>query len=366
MLSARQCPLKWRRGRAVLQITFWRPNNWLVGWRRRSAWFQTSIRERRVLRTLLRGPDLMTNWRCQWLRAFLGLSFCWSLQAAGPAACTLQAQENAPAVAEPLPPAIRHSMNVVLPEPAPVRATADAQDPAQITAPVPGTTRREVTWRRLPAIVLHDQKDLWLFPVHLAHGRHWLPAAAVVGVTAGLLTLDAHDAPYFRRTNSFSGFNSGFSGPITAMEIALVPAAIYGIGLVRKDSYAQETALLSGEAVFDSGILAIVMKDVSRRRRPSDIAPRGDFSDTFFRSPATIIGKGSAFPSGHAILAFSVATVIARRTGRNHRWVPWVAYATAAAIGFSRITLQSHFPSDVFLGAALGYSVARFDVLRNR
>ncbi len=308
----------------------------------------------------------MTNWRCRWLRAFLELIFYWSLQAAGPAAGALQAQESAPAVAEALPAAIRHSLNVVLPEPAPVRATADAQDPTQITAPVPGSTRREVTWRRLPANVLHDQKDIWLFPVHLAHGRHWLPTAAVVGVTAGLLTLDAHDVPYFRRTNSFSGFNSGFSGPITAMEIALVPAAIYGIGLVRKDSYAQETALLSGEAVVDSGILAIVMKDVSRRLRPSDIAPRGDFSGTFFRSPTTIIGRGSAFPSGHAILAFSVATVIARRHGRNHRWVPWVAYGTAAAIGFSRITLQSHFLSDVFLGAALGYSVARFDVLRNR
>jgi len=26
--------------------------------------------------------------------------------------------------------------------------------------------------------------------------------------------------------------------------------------------------------------------------------------------------------------------------------------------------LQSHFPADVFLGAALGYSISRFDVLR--
>lgn len=318
------------------------------------------------MQTPLRGPDLMTNWRCGWLRVFLGLIFCWSLQVAGPATGTLQAQESAPAVAEALPIAIRHSLNTVLPEPAPVRATADAQGPTQITPPVPASTGREVTWRRLPANVLHDQKDIWLFPVQLAHGRHWLPTAAVVGVTAGLLALDAHDVPYFRRTNSFSGFNSGFSGPITAVETALVPAAIYGIGLVRKDSYAQETALLSGEAVVDSGILVIVMKDASRRLRPSDIAPSGDFSDTFFRSPPTIIGKGSAFPSGHTILAFSVATVIARRYGRNHRWVPWVAYGTAAAIGFSRITLQSHFPSDVFLAAALGYSVARFDVLRNR
>jgi len=35
----------------------------------------------------------------------------------------------------------------------------------------------------------------------------------------------------------------------------------------------------------------------------------------------------------------------------------------ASAISFSRITTASHFPSDVFLGAGLGFVVARFDVL---
>jgi membrane-associated phospholipid phosphatase len=57
-----------------------------------------------------------------------------------------------------------------------------------------------------------------------------------------------------------------------------------------------------------------------------------------------------------------VATVIAHRYGR-HRWVPFVAYGAATLIGFSRVTTQAHFPSDVFLGAALGFAVAQFDVL---
>jgi len=39
---------------------------------------------------------------------------------------------------------------------------------------------------------------------------------------------------------------------------------------------------------------------------------------------------------------------------RDHRWVPWVAYGVATVVGFSRITLQSHFPSDVFAGGVLG------------
>jgi membrane-associated phospholipid phosphatase len=35
----------------------------------------------------------------------------------------------------------------------------------------------------------------------------------------------------------------------------------------------------------------------------------------------------------------------------------------AGVIGFSRMTLSSHFPSDVFMGAALGYSITRYAVL---
>jgi membrane-associated phospholipid phosphatase len=238
-----------------------------------------------------------------------------------------------------------------------------ASGPAQ-NAPIPPADR-DVSWHKLPGNFLHDQKDMWLFPVQLAHGKHWLPTAGVVGVTAGLIAADAHDTSNFRRTSSFSGFNRGFSGPITAAEIAAVPAALYAVGLARKDSYAQKTALLAGEAVGDGMILTIVVKALSRRLRPSDIAPRGNFSDTFFRSRPSIVGAGSAFPSGHAMAAFSVATVVARRY-RKHRWVPWVAYGLAGTIGFSRVTLQSHFPSDVFLGGALGYTIARFAVLHGQ
>ena len=45
--------------------------------------------------------------------------------------------------------------------------------------------------------------------------------------------------------------------------------------------------------------------------------------------------------------------------------VPYVAYALATAISFSRVTNGAHFPSDVFIGAATGFAIARFDVLRH-
>lgn len=310
----------------------------------------------------------MTHCRRRAPRVLLAVVFCALAQMPARAQDILPRQETeAAAAARPvaLPCSFCGRVDGILPEPAWMRASGDTRRQFQ-AAPSSVATSRAVSWRLLPSNFLHDQKDLWLFPVQLAHGRHWLPTGTVIGLTAGLLAADPHDAPYFRRTSTFSTFNSGFNGTATAVSIALVPSAMYGIGLLRHDPYAQQTALLSGEAVADSAVLAIVMKDVSRRLRPSDIAPYGNFSDTFFHSKPTAFGAGSSFPSGHTILAFSVATVVARRYGKRHVWVRWVAYGAAATVGFSRITLQAHFPSDVFLGAALGYSIARFDVLRNQ
>src|SRR5580704_18468413 len=103
---------------------------------------------------------------------------------------------------------------------------------------------RDVSYRTLPRNFLQDQKDIWLFPVQLAKGHHWLPSLAVTGVTTALIVADPHDTGYFRRTTTFKTFNNVFSGPITAGEIAIVPAAFLVFGHFHHDSYAEKTALL--------------------------------------------------------------------------------------------------------------------------
>jgi membrane-associated phospholipid phosphatase len=243
---------------------------------------------------------------------------------------------------------------------APETSSSSPDDPAQISGA--SAAERDVSLRQLPTNFLSDQKDIWLFPAKLAHGQHWLPTIAVVGITTGLLAADPHDVSYFRRTTTFHGFNRVMSGRATTLEIGLVPAAFYVIGRAGNHPYMEKTALFAGEAFADSMVVYGVINAVTRRLRPSDIPPQGPFSDTFFHHKSVF---GSSFPSGHTIEAFAVATVIARRY-KNHRWVPWVAYGVAGTIGFSRITLQSHFPADVFLGAALGYSISRFSVLHGR
>ena len=220
---------------------------------------------------------------------------------------------------------------------------------------------RDVSWRKLLPNIATDQKTIWWgFPRDLAHGRHLLPVAAVVGTAAALIAVDPHDAPYFRSTTAFHGFNQVFSSRAASIGMVAAPVSMYAAGLVKRDSKLQRTALFAGEAVADAEILATAMKAVDRRIRPSTIQPGGDFADTWFKNSK----PNGCFPSGHTIAAFSIATVISRQYGTRHKWVPFLAYGLAATVGFSRITLSAHFLSDVFMGGALGYTIGRFVVLR--
>ena len=175
-----------------------------------------------------------------------------------------------------------------------------------------------------------------------------------------MIATDQYVSSSIRGTNNFNGYNNALSSSTTSLMIAAVPTATYLVGLVEKDAYAQRTALWTGEALADSAITAELLKLVTRRARPEAIPPDGNFGDTWVDSRTVTDG---GFPSGHTIMAFSVATVMSRRYGHNHRWVPFVAYGAATAIGLSRVTLSAHNVSDVFVGASLGYAISRFVVL---
>jgi hypothetical protein len=238
----------------------------------------------------------------------------------------------------------------------------DAPEPAwgALPQPPPDATR-VITWRSLPGDFLHDQKEIWFaFPNRLAHGHSWVPLVAISAATAGLIVADKHEMPYFRsHQGQWDDFNDTFDSYITTGEVVAVPAGLLMAGYLRHDSREVDTALLATDAYADSAIVNLAMKAVTRRDRPADIPAPQPFTNTFFKAQLT----GSSFPSGHATAAFSVATVVARRYARK-RWVPWLAYGMAATISLSRIPQLAHFPSDIFLGGVLGYTVARYQVLR--
>jgi len=233
---------------------------------------------------------------------------------------------------------------------------------SQTAIPQPAAPgERPVSLRRLLPNLLSDQKRIWTFPVTLAHGQGWLPAGAILGTTAGFIALDPTESSYFRGTSAFQGFNGKFTSTATMAGIVAAPVALFAAGLIRKSPEMQHTALFAGEALADAEIVSEALKEATDRVRPSAIPLRGNFSDSWFEGQPR---SQASFPSGHAIGAFAIATVVSRRYGKQHRWVPYTAYGLAALVGFSRLSLSAHFLSDVFVGGALGYSIGRFGVLR--
>jgi undecaprenyl-diphosphatase len=62
---------------------------------------------------------------------------------------------------------------------------------------------------------------------------------------------------------------------------------------------------------------------------------------------------GYSFPSGHAVIAWTMATILSRY---EPRWSRWFAIL-AAVISLSRIYLGKHYPFDVVAGTLIGWSL---------
>jgi membrane-associated phospholipid phosphatase len=87
-----------------------------------------------------------------------------------------------------------------------------------------------------------------------------------------------------------------------------------------------------------------ILKPIVRRARPADAYP----NEIYTNSPT----HGGSFPSGHTTLAFATATTIALQYKKWYIVVP--AYLWAGSVGYSRMYLGKHYPSDVLAGAAIG------------
>jgi len=125
-----------------------------------------------------------------------------------------------------------------------------------------------------------------------------------------------------------------FGGPLAVLSAS---ALTYFLGNVTKNPQLTKTGLVLLEATVTSQLLTLAIKQVSNRPRPNG---ENDHS----------------FPSGHTSGTFTVASVLDARYG----WKAGIpAYLVASFVGYSRVRMQKHFPTDVIAGAVLGTVVGR-------
>ena len=144
-------------------------------------------------------------------------------------------------------------------------------------------------------------------------------------------------------SKSWDNTNKIFSASMTPVSIA-APVGLLAYGFFAHDSATKRNAIVVGAGLAASGIIAVGMKYAIGRPRP------------FVTYPTLITKKGEAgtpsFPSGHTSSAFATATSLSLCYPKWYVIAP--SFLWASAVGYSRMELGVHYPSDVLVGAIIG------------
>jgi hypothetical protein len=227
-----------------------------------------------------------------------------------------------------------------------------AKPHGQGKVPLEDVPHPPVDLMRAPLNIVGDTYRLFTSPIYIRGGDlKWiLPMAAATGVSASQDTHVNRDIvshnPSFNNTAdnvSYDLLYSYIAGSVT----------MYGAGLFSHNDHLRETGLLSGESQIDAEIFDTVIKLASFRSRPTAPNYAGDFYQTS-------AGADSSFISGHAILTWSAAAVIAAEYPSP--WKQAGVYTGAAATALTRVLAEKHFPTDVLLGSAAGWMIGHYVV----
>jgi len=145
-------------------------------------------------------------------------------------------------------------------------------------------------------------------------------------------------------THRIAGLNDVFVGLGTIEKLGLVwvlAALAIGFGLRAPWRATIGLAVLTGITTFAADAASFGIKDLTHRARPFAAHPR--------IHPLYSV-HSSSLPAGHAATAFAGAVLLSYIAPRAAPLLILVA----ALIGFSRVYVGVHYPTDVLAGALIG------------
>lgn len=144
------------------------------------------------------------------------------------------------------------------------------------------------------------------------------------------------------RNKQYDGFFKAVTNSATPLAVG-TPVIMYGVGLLTNDSTVKSKSFYIGASLLTVTLLSTVLKYTINRPRPFVTYPEIE----------KLVGAGSpSFPSGHTSDAFALATSVSISYPKWYVIAP--LYTWAGAVGYSRMHLGVHYPSDVLAGAVLG------------
>jgi len=152
--------------------------------------------------------------------------------------------------------------------------------------------------------------------------------------------LDVLNSPMHSETSNhfFKGVSSS-TYPLSAV----IPTTLFTVGCIKKDRTIRYNSYQMAAGLGMSMAVSLALKYAVDRERPHERYP--------FIFPK--LEKDSpSFPSGHATAAFTTATSLSLNYPKWYVIVP--AYAWASGVGYSRMYLGIHYPSDILVGAVIG------------
>ncbi len=214
---------------------------------------------------------------------------------------------------------------------------------------------------------LHDEGKLWASPLGYSK-KNYCIALPVIGATALAIIYDEkiqsnlQDLVHRNKGIKNAGaFITNGGGDMFGLATC---GLLYFGGLVFRDDKARQTGFLAAYALAHTAVIIEVGKFMSGRQRPYSGKGKDEwhwFTDYFKHSNTIGDGYHSSFPSGHAALAWTLASVISTEYSDNKLVAP-IAYTFATAVSISRLTEYKHWASDAIIGSVIGYGIGKFAV----